>query len=690
MRVLLAVLLTVVPSPAQTVKVYETDGDQSKLLARQPELSWSTNLPANPPTSTIQVDAVTTFQTMDGFGASLTDSSAWLIANHLDKAQRSALMRDLFDPIQGAGISLLRQPMGASDFSAQGNFTYADQGLDQFSIAPDLKYTVPMLRLALAANPSLRVLALPWSPPAWMKTSGTMNGGAVRTDQFPALAQYFVKFLEAYQAQQVPVYAVSMQNEPLYSTGGYPTATVAAADQAAFIGSYLGPALAEAGFGNTKILAYDHNWDRPDYPQSVLSDTTARQFVAGAAFHCYGGDVSAQSQVKTAYPDKDIWFTECSGTVGSSFAGDLQWNARNLLIGATRNWARSVILWNVALDQNSGPKNGGCDKCRGVVTIDTSVSPPKITHNVEYYVLAHLAKFVRPGAARISTNSGAAGSVMNVAFRNTDGSIALLVLNDSGSPQRFGISWAGKNTSYGLPAGAVATFIWNGQQPAFPSAGVVNAAHPAAGISPGSIISVYGTSLSGATRQAGLLPLPSSMEGSAVVVNNIQAPLIYVSELQINAQIPWETAPGTVDLQVVRGEERQAQTVQVAAAGPALYTIDGTRAAALNEDGSANLPDNGVPAGSVAIVFGTGFGAVTPPIESGDGAPSDPPARLIDAATVEVGGVAVEPDFAGLAPTYAGLWQFNFRVPASTAPGAVPVTISVQGLRSNTVTVYVQ
>jgi glucosylceramidase len=293
-----------------------------------------------------------------------------------------------------------------------------------------------------------------------MKTSATMNGGNMNTAYFPSLAQYFVKFVQGYQQQGVPVYAVLPQNEPLNSNTGYPTEYLAATDEAAFIGGNLGPALNAAGLSSVKILGYDHNWDQPSYPETLLADATAGPYLAGSAFHCYAGDVSAQSTVEAAYPSKGIWFTECSGTVGSSFAGDLAWNAENLLIGATRNWARGVSLWNLALDQNSGPTNGGCQKCRGVVTIDSSVSPATISNNVEYYVLGHLAKFVVPGAYRIDSNSFGHGSIEDVAFQNPDGSIVLLVLNSAGSSGGFTVSWNGQIFSYRLPAGAVATFHW--------------------------------------------------------------------------------------------------------------------------------------------------------------------------------------------------------------------------------------
>jgi len=448
-----------------TVQVVETTGDRAMLLKAQPSVAFGTGGTSSG--MVITVNDATKYQQMDGFGASLTDSAAWVVANKLTSSQQSALWQSLFSSTAGIGISFLRQPMGASDFSASGNYSYddvpagqADVNLTNFSIAHDTTYIIPLLQQALVINSALKVVAVPWSAPAWMKTSGTMNGGNMNTAYFPSLAQYFVKFVQGYQQQGIPIYAVMAQNEPLNSDSGYPTEFLAAADEATFIGGNLGPALNIAGLNSVKILGYDHNWDNTTYPETLLADSTAQNYIAGTAFHCYAGDVSAQATVRTAYPNKDIWFTECSGTMGSNFAGDLAWNAENLLIGATRNWARSISLWNLALDQNSGPQNGGCTSCRGVVTIDDSVSPPTITNNVEYYALGHLAKFVVPGAHRIDSNSGAHGSIEDVAFQNPDGSIALLVLNSGSSNGNFTVSWNGQTFTYSLPAGAVATFEW--------------------------------------------------------------------------------------------------------------------------------------------------------------------------------------------------------------------------------------
>jgi glucosylceramidase len=691
------VLASVFPSLGQSVQVYETDGDQSKLLAqRSPGLTFIPGAPTGSPAFTIAVDSGTTYQQWDGVGASLTDSAGWVLWNDLPASQRDALMQSLFDPNTGIGIGMLRQPMGASDFSASGDYSYddvpagqTDPTLAQFSVAHDQPYLIPLLHQALSINPSLKVHALPWSPPAWMKTSDSMNGGNIMTADFPSLAQYFTSFIDAYQQQGIPIYAISMQNEPLNSTGSYPSSYVDSSDEANFIGGYLGPALAGAGLGAVKIFGYEHNWDQPSYPEALLADATAYGYLAGSSFHCYAGDVSAQLQVKEAYPAKDIWFTECSGTVGSSFAGDLAWNAENLLIGATRDWARGVTLWNIALDQNSGPQNGGCTACRGVVTVDDSVSPAVITRNVEYYVLGHLGKFVQPGAYRIDSNTYGSGSLEDVAFLNPDGSVVLLVLNATSGSATFAVTWNSANFTDTLPAGAVATYEWAVPAPAFPANGAINAASPQAGLSPGELFSIYGTNLAEQTQQPLLLPLPATMAATSVQIDGYAAPLVFVSPLQINAQVPWEATPGSATLTVTHAGVSASQTVTIAAAGPGIFTLYGSQqAAALNPDYSVNSQSR--PASDYIQLFGTGFGAVSPAVPNGAPASADPLSQVVATVTATVGGSpSSNVLFAGLAPGFAGLWQVNVLLPAGTS-GAVPVIVSVSGAVSNTVTVWVK
>lgn len=453
-----------VGSTAETVvRVYVTTGDRVKLLSREPDVRF-TDAPADA-VATIEVDDQLTYQEMVGFGASLTDASAWLMQNRLTPAQREALLQDLFGRDPGAGFSFVRVDMGASDFSLR-HYSYDDVPAGQtdpllatFSIAPDHAATIPILQRALAINPQLAVMASPWSPPGWMKTTGSMIKGTLRPDAYGPFAEYFRKFIEEYAAEGVPIYAITVQNEPHYEPEDYPGMRLDPPARARFVGQYLGPLFARNGIG-TRILEWDHNWNEPNSPLQVLADSGARRYVAGVAWHCYGGDVSAQSVVREAYPDKDVFFTECSGgDWAPRFADNLAWMVRHLIIGATRNWARGVLMWNLALDEQHGPHTGGCGDCRGVVTI--SSSDGTITRNEEYYALAHASRFLRPGARRIASTTGVNG-LESVAFRNADqGSSVLIVLNTNAQEKAFAVRFARSTFRYTLPAGAVATFAWN-------------------------------------------------------------------------------------------------------------------------------------------------------------------------------------------------------------------------------------
>jgi glucosylceramidase len=468
--VVLVALGSAVLAGAQTVTVYQTNPDGVLPLSMQPSVTFSASGSASG--TVVTVNPAIQYQQMDGFGAAMTDSSAYLI-HSLPTSQRTALLNWFFSKSSGIGLDFIRQPMGATDFSAQGNFSYDDQpsgstdvNLTDFSIAKDLTYTIPTLQEALAINPQIKVEMLPWSPPAWMKLSGTMNGGNFNDSYMPSLANYFVKAIQAYQAEGIPIYAVAAQNEPENSTTGYPSEAFSASEEGTFIGNYLGPALAKAGLSQ-KIFGYEHNWNDTTYPTLVLQNAAAYPYVAGTSWHCYDGAVTAQSEVAAAYPSKGTWFTECSGEITGTFSGDFQFGMENLIIGATRNSAKAVLEWNLALDLTSGPQNGGCVDCRGFVTINDLGVPAVVGYNVENYIYGHAAKFVVPGAYRIDSNSAAigAGGIEDVAFQNPDGSIVLIVFNDGSVeslPASFTVDYAPNNSSfsYSLPGGAAATFLW--------------------------------------------------------------------------------------------------------------------------------------------------------------------------------------------------------------------------------------
>jgi glucosylceramidase len=448
------------PHRVSRIEVYESSEEMHETLEEKPALTFAAT---QDPHLTITVDDSVKYQQIDGFGASLTDSSAWLISQKLTAQQRHELLQMLFDRKKGIGLSMLRQPMGASDFALK-DYTYddmpqgqTDSDMKHFSIDHDREQIIPILREALALNANLRIIASPWSPPGWMKTSGSMIQGTLLSSAYAPLAKYFARFVHAYEASGVPIFAVTPQNEPLNIPNDYPGMGMSADEQAKFIRDNLGPSFRAGGI-KAKILTFDHNWDLIDFPIKVLSDAQAATFIPGIAIHCYGGSPTAQTELHNRFPDKDIWLTECSG--GEWQKGRLLEEQIRLIIAATRNWAKGVILWNLALNQNHEPFLGGCKTCRAVVTIDNSVSPSRIMPTVDFTALGHASKFVAPGAFRIDSSTFEQDRLESVAFRNPDGSIVVIVLNGGTTAATFNLSWKGKYASYHLEPASVATFRW--------------------------------------------------------------------------------------------------------------------------------------------------------------------------------------------------------------------------------------
>jgi glucosylceramidase len=425
----------------------------------------------------IQVTEVITYQQMDGIGAALTDSSAWLITNTPD-ITRTKILSDLFSP-EGIGISYVRLPMGASDFVMTTtitpthiitHYTYddmppgiTDPDLISFTIAHDQPYIIPIIRQAMRLNPKLKVMASPWSAPAWMKSPQTLYGGSLNLQYCQDYANYFVKFIQAYEAEGIPIDTVTIQNEPYNPetadlTTDYPTMHMEPSEQAYFVRNCLGPAFAQHGI-HAKILIWDHNWIWWNYPLAVLSDPSdpsARVYIDGSAWHCYSGTPAMQTIVHNAYPDKGIYFTECTGHGDEKFADDLAWGVYTVTISTIRNWAETVLYFNLALDENHGPHVGGCPDCRGLLTIGQNGA---VTKTVEYYIVGHLSKFVDPGAVRIES-SYITGTLESVAFQNPDKSIVLVVLNPSDKAKSFDVQWNGQFFTFLLEPKSVATFKW--------------------------------------------------------------------------------------------------------------------------------------------------------------------------------------------------------------------------------------
>jgi glucosylceramidase len=451
------------PVVKDSINVWLTTGDKTKLLSNEGNLVMRDVPTGSWPV--IVIDTSQTFQTMHGFGAALTGSSAYLINKEMTPAARQNVLEKLFSVNTGIGISYLRLTMGASDFSLS-DFTYDDMpvgqtdfALEHFSLSRDLEDVVPVMQQILAIDPQISIMGSPWSPPAWMKTNGNMRGGKLKPECYSVYADYFVRYVQAMQANGITITSVTPQNEPLYFTAGYPCMEMQAAEQLGFIRGHLGPKFAAAGL-STKIIVYDHNWDVTDYAITILNDQVTNGYVAGSAFHAYAGDVTAMSTVHYAHPDKELYFTEVSGGAwATNFKDNLMWNMRNIFIGTAQNWSTTSLMWNLALDQSYGPKNNGCSNCRGVVTINTQTD--QVVYNEEYYSIGHFSKFVRPGAMRIGSSRPAELSEVGVvAFQNTDGTKSLVASNYSNASKTFTVKQGEGYFNYTLPATSVVTLVW--------------------------------------------------------------------------------------------------------------------------------------------------------------------------------------------------------------------------------------
>jgi glucosylceramidase len=448
-------------TPAQQARVWlTTDGHQYALAPLAPAtFGPRADLPI-----AIRVDAQDTRQSMVGFGASITDASAWLIQGMAPDA-RDALLGELFGRDgDGIGLSFARLTIGASDFS-RSHYSLddtpdnaADPQLRHFSIAPNLADVVPVTRAALAINPQLKVMASPWSAPAWMKSNRSLIQGTLDPHSYDAFARYLLKYVDAYAAQGIPIWALTVQNEPDFEPTSYPGMRFNAPARARFIGDHLGPLLAARGKTAPLLFDWDHNWSKPHEPLGVLNDPKANRYVNAVAWHCYEGTPDAQSPVHAAFPDKDVYQTECSGGDWEPLiSGGLTLQARRLIIASVRHDARGVLFWNLALDQHGGPHAGGCDTCRGVVDIDTRTG--NITRTDEYYALAHASRFVPPGAHRVGSSEEVDG-VDNVAFVNPDGGRVLVVTNSTPVPRTFSVRDGAGVFHYTLPGRSLATFTW--------------------------------------------------------------------------------------------------------------------------------------------------------------------------------------------------------------------------------------
>ena len=447
----------VTPVTQNDVDFWLTKGNQTVNLQKQTTvLGFGTSFNSY---QNIEVNDNLTYQTIDGFGYTLTGGSAQVI-NQLNVTKKDELLTEIFgNTPTSISVSYLRVSIGASDLNETA-FTYNDMPsgtdltLSTFSLGQDINNVVSLLQEILLINPNIKIVATPWSAPAWMKTNNSLIGGSLQTQYYDVYAKYFVRYLKAMQLKGITIDAITPQNEP-ENPNNNPSMLMNASEQANFIKNNLGPAFQIAGL-TTKIITFDHNCDNPSYPIAILNDAEANPFVNGSAFHLYAGDISAMSAVHDAHPNKDLYFTEQYTGSGGSFAYDLKWHLKNVIVGSMRNWSRNALEWNLANDASYGPHTiGGCDTCKGALTINSS---DNYTKNVGFYIIAHASKFVPAGSVRISSNN--AGNLFDVAFKTPAGKKVLVVVNDGATSTIFNIKYKGKWVTTSLDTGAVGTYVW--------------------------------------------------------------------------------------------------------------------------------------------------------------------------------------------------------------------------------------
>jgi glucosylceramidase len=435
-----------------------TKGDQSALLQKQSAvLTFGTT--SNSFTN-IEVDSTRQYQTIDGFGYTLTGGSAYVI-NQMGANTKADLLQELFgNGDKSIAINYLRISIGASDLN-ENTFTYddiqsgqTDLDLVNFSLNPDKKDLIPLLKEILLINPKIKIIATPWSPPVWMKDNNSFVGGSLKPIYYEVYAQYFVKYIQQMKTEGITIEAITPQNEPLNPKNN-PSLLMTAIQQTEFIKTNLGPAFKTANI-TTKIIAYDHNCDVADYPLTVLRDAKANPFIDGSAFHLYAGSIGALLTVHNAFPDKNVYFTEQFTDSKGDFGGDLKWHLKNVIIGSMRNWSKNALEWNLANDDNFNPHTpGGCTTCKGALTIGTGSA---VTRNVAYYIVAHASKFVPVGSVCIASNN--AGDLQTIAFKTPTGKKVLIVENDGNTETSFNIKYQNKWVTTQLPSGGVGSYVW--------------------------------------------------------------------------------------------------------------------------------------------------------------------------------------------------------------------------------------
>ena len=458
----------VVPVPTGDVAIYTTTSSLTRDLTRDAvNFSPKDNLAP----TTITLNPAEQYQTMDGFGAAITGSTCYNLLL-MKPADRHAFLTETFSDKDGFGFSYIRISIGCSDFSLS-EYTCCDtKGIENFALQSEEKdYILPILKEILAINPSIKVIAAPWTCPKWMKVKSltdrtpldSWTNGQLNPDYYQDYATYFVKWIQAFKAEGIDIYAVTPQNEPL-NRGNSASLYMEWEEQRDFVKTALGPQMKAAGL-STKIYAFDHNYNydniesQKNYPGKIYEDAAASQYLAGAAYHNYGGNREELLNIHQAYPEKELLFTETS--IGTwNLSKRLMEDMEEVALGTINNWCKGVIVWNLMLDNDRGPnREGGCQTCYGAVDINNS-DYKTIIRNSHYYIIAHLSSVVKPGAVRIATTGYTDNGITCSAFENTDGTYAFVLINNNEKSKKITVSDGQRHFAYDVPGKSVTSYRW--------------------------------------------------------------------------------------------------------------------------------------------------------------------------------------------------------------------------------------
>lgn len=457
------------------ITIYVTTNNGSQNLDKQ-TIEFSNN--SNMSSTTIMLDPTTRYQTMDGFGAAITGSTAFNLLQ-MTQENRIKFLKDTFSPTEGLGHSYVRISIGCSDFSLSEYSLCDTPGIENFGLtSEETDYVIPVLKEILEINPELKIMGSPWTPPQWMKVNNltdlqpffSWTSGQLNPAYYSDYATYFVKWIKAMNQNGINIYSVTPQNEPL-NRGNSASLYMGWEEQYEFLQNHLVPQFKEASL-NTKIYLFDHNYnydniaDQKGYPMNIYDAGIDSEMVAGAAYHNYGGDKSELLKVQSRYPERELVFTETSiGTWndGHNLEKRLIDDMREVALGTVNNGCKAIIVWNLMLDSERGPnREGGCQTCYGAVDIDIS-DYSTITRNSHYYIISHLSSVVKPGAVRIGTSGLSDPGIIHSAFENSDGTYAVVLLNSAPDSKSITLDDGNKHFTYEVPAGSVASYQWKKQ-----------------------------------------------------------------------------------------------------------------------------------------------------------------------------------------------------------------------------------